>query len=197
MAELSEQDYEGLKARMMIDVDRRLDELVIDMNSKGTEYSRCLSDRMEQIRKDVQREIGEVWSFTKSKLISIETWHNFFNNDIFPRLERKIGEAVKMAESASCNTIISRDAAKEAKKSVDQARIFLATTIITLAVALIGIVGTSVYKIVSDKQDQGAMILALQEKIHQDALNQLETVNYLKELEKALRDSALRRPNKY
>jgi hypothetical protein len=197
MAELSEQDYEGLKARMMIDVDRRLDELVIDMNSKGTEYSRCLSDRMEQIRKDVQREIGEVWSFTKSKLISIETWHNFFNNDIFPRLERKIGEAVKMAESASCNTIISRDAAKEAKKSVDQARFFLATTIITLAVALIGIVGTSVYKIVSDKQDQGAMILALQEKIHQDALNQRETVNYLKELEKALRDSALRRPNKY
>lgn len=145
----------------------------------GCEFGRILNQRFDD---HVDRQ--------ESKLEGIETYLRVLLEVKMPKVESAVGEAVKMARDSSECTVEARKAAESAKDSVRN-------VIIGIVLAVLSLVGTNAYKIWSDKQDQGAVLRALNDKLHQDAINQRETVNYLKQLEATLRRAAMKKPSTF
>lgn len=181
-----EKDYENIRLKIMSEVNEKFDELANDFNDNGTEFSRALKTQIENERENTKKEIENIWSYTKSKLVSIEQGQKLFYDDIFPKIINKVEVAVKMSRDAALCTV-------EARKSADDARVYLRASIIVIVVAFIGIVGTTVWngisqggKLKAQVDNQGEMITALKDKLKQDADNQSETVEMLMKLHKTL-----------
>jgi hypothetical protein len=183
---MTENEIENMRLRLMAEVNERFDEIVRDLNDNGTEFARSLEQEIESMRESTKKEFKNIWSYMKSKLVSIEQGQKLFYDDIFPKILSKVEVAVKMARDAALCTV-------EARKSADDARVYLRASIIVIVVAFIGIVGTTVWngisqggKLKTQVDNQGKMITALNDKLRQDADNQTETVKILEKLHKTL-----------
>lgn len=165
-------ELENIRLNLITEMNDKFDEILKDLNENGTEYSRMLKKDLDVMRENATRDFEEIWSFTKSKLVSVEQGQKLFYENIFPRLMNKIELAVKMARDSAQCTSESFDTVKDAKKEFDDrlklaeafvrdSRVLLMWFFVTVAVAVLSVGGA---------------------KLYQDWINQNQTVNYLNKL---------------
>lgn len=165
-------ELENIRLNLITEMNDKFDEVLKDLNENGTEYSRMLKKDLDVMRENATRDFEEIWSFTKSKLVSVEQGQKLFYENIFPRLMNKIELAVKMARDSAQCTSESFDTVKDAKKEFDDrlklaeafvrdSRVLLMWFFVTVAVAVLSVGGA---------------------KLYQDWINQNQTVNYLNKL---------------
>lgn len=190
-------DLENIRLRVMADVNERFaevndqfDAIVKELDKNGTEFSRSLKAEIETMRKGVKKEMENVWSYLKSKLVSIEAGQKMLydpKEGIMTKLLDKTEAAVKMArDSAECTAACQKavEASKDYLEKQDEkhveevsvyqafvrdSRLYMLIFIVTIAAASIGGIGLGVAKLIQDHN------------------NQVETVTYLKSLDKGVK----------
>lgn len=131
------------RMKFMQEVDRRFTVLILELDSKGTEHSRVLEAQVIQDREKAADEFERVWSFTKSKLVSIEMSQQLFYNELYPRLMKKTEEAVKMSRDAAGCTKLAADSARDARASARSGVLQLAAVILTVMILVITVLTTN------------------------------------------------------
>lgn len=190
---MREQDLKLLRLRIMTEVNKRFDELLEELNANGSEFSRALKKEVERLEKETHDHIEEVYSYMKSKLVSIEAGQQMLydpNDGLLTKILKKAEATVKMAtDSAACTV--------EARKAAEDARGFVRSNILVNAGTLVAVIGLFVTMLIfvisftAKMQEQltaqQAVVKAMEEKIRQDAGNQHETVAILKDLKVELK----------
>jgi len=176
----------------LAEANAQFDEIANALDKEGTEFSRQLKNDIVHMREGVKSDIENVWSYMKSKLVSIEAGQHMLYNSKDGLLKKaldKVDMAVKMSRDAAGCTTGAMEAAKAATGAADEARIFIRTNIFVTAITFLGILVTVVTfginysnKINKDTTNQDKMIHALNEKIVQDKNNQKETIEMMKQL---------------
>lgn len=196
---MTDEQIHNMRLTIMTEVNEKLtkanaafDEIVQALDRDGTEFARQLKSDIEHMREGVKSDIENVWSYMKSKLISIEAGQNMLYNSKDGLLKKaldKVDMAVKMSRDAAECTTGAKEAAETAKGSVEEAKTFIRTNIFVTAATFLGIFITVVTfvvnyssKITRDTTNQAKMIEALNEKIVQDKQNQKETIEMMKKL---------------
>lgn len=187
---MNEQELELVRLRIMADVDCRFETVMKELNMNGSEFSRALRKEMNSLRLNTEEKIKEVWSWVTSHLVSIEAGQKMLydpKDGLIQKALNKVEAAVKMATDAAACTV-------EARKAADDAKLYIRANIFVTAVTFLGILVTVVggyFAFIGKTRDeisnQRAMVTALQEKLKQDADNQVETVQILKDLKIELR----------
>lgn len=180
------------------EVNAQFDALIEELNRDGTEFSRALQKDIENMRKNIQKEMKEVWSYLKSKLVSIEAGQKMLydpKDGIMTKVLNKADAAVTMARDSALCTANSKKAAENSETSAKEAKVYVRTNIFVTALTFLGILITVVTfgvtytgKLTSDAENQKKMIKALNAKLVQDAANQKETVDMMEKLYKKLQE---------
>lgn len=97
----TETAIENARLRIMGEMNKRFDEVLSELHQRGTEYSRRLATEIENDRERVTKELEDIWSYSKSKLISIEAGQKMFYEEILPKLLEKIDITVGMTRDAA------------------------------------------------------------------------------------------------
>lgn len=190
-------DLENIRLRVMAEVNDKFEEvneqfdaIVKELDKNGTEFSRALKAEIQTMREGVKEEMKNVWSYLKSKLVSIETGQKMLydpKEGIMTKLLEKTQAAVKMArDSAEC-TAACQKALEESKDylekqeakhlvEVDTYKKFVGDSRLYMLIFIVSIVGASLAGI-------GLGVA----KLIQDHNNQVETVTYLKSLDKGVK----------
>jgi len=173
-----------VRLRILKEVNEKFDEVLQELNENGTEFARLLAKEVENMRVNTKKELENVWSFVKSKLVSIEQGQKLFYDEIFPKLTNKIEVAISMArDSASCTAAclesnkeakqMIKESSARAEKFVAESRRILYGLVIALILLVLPISVASVWKLI------------------QDYYNQKQTVSYLEKLKNGVRVEGL------
>jgi hypothetical protein len=111
---------ENAKLKILAEMNEKIDETVSELNDKGTEFARRLAAEIKTEKEKVATELEELWSFTKSKLISIEAGQKLFHQEIVPNLMNKMEVTVGMARDAAAYTAQSGKDAKRAERAAER-----------------------------------------------------------------------------
>jgi len=196
---MTDEQIQNMRLTIMSEVNEKLaeanaqfDEIVSALDKEGTEFARQLKNDITHMREGVKNEIENVWSYMKSKLVSIEAGQHMLYNSKDGLLKKaldKVDMAVKMSRDAAECTTGAKEAAETAKGAADEAKTFIRTIIFVTAITFLGILITVVTfgvnyssKITRDTTNQDKMIEALNEKIVQDKKNQKETIEMMEKL---------------
>jgi hypothetical protein len=193
---IDEKDLELLRKEVMEEVDVRFNALIRELDEKGSEFSRSLAKDVEAMKKKAKEDIEELWSWSKSQLVSIEQGQRILydpKDGLLAVALRKVSEAVKFAQDAALCTAASNQSADRAARAAEDTRAFVRTNIFVTAITFLGILITVVTFAVTysskskeESRDAKALIAAMNEKIEQDAANQRETVGLMNKLYRKL-----------
>jgi hypothetical protein len=176
---ITEQVFEIKWLKLSSDIDKRFSELIEELNSNGTEFSRNLKKELCEMKKRTEDEFKEVWSYMKSHLISIEHGQKMLydpKEGLLTIALRKVEEAIKMARDAAQCTLGSKQASEKAESAAHKAE--KAIDKVWKAI-LFPVVGSAIlwfsaqFLLIGPKQDE--VINELRNKIKQDAENQNRT----------------------
>lgn len=191
---MTENEIENMRLRLMAEVNERFDEIVRDLNDNGTEFARSLEKEIVVMRNSVKKEVENVWSYLKSKLVSIETGQKMLydpKDGIMTKILGKVDMAVKMARDSAACTAACTETLKESKRLINDkddqherevetyknfvrdSRLYMLIFIVTIAAATLGGLGLGVAKIIQDHN------------------NQVQTVSYLDSLNKGVKVDGL------
>ena len=178
----NENEFELMRMRIMSDVNVRFDEVIKELNEKGTEYARRLKAEMAELKEKTKRDIEELLSWSKSHLLSIEQTHKTVydpKDGIMTMALKKVELAVKMAVDAAECTAAARKAADDAKLYI-RANIFVtAITFLGILVTVVGGYLAFIGKSQSEVRQGKEMVDALQKKLIQDDQNQKQLMEAL------------------
>lgn len=197
------QEMQNLRLTIMAEVNEKIgeandqfDAIIKELDREGTEFARALKVEIESMKRGVKEELENVWSYLKSKLVSIEAGQKMLydpKDGIMTKVLNKVDAAVKLSRDAALCTANANQAAENASGSAKEAKIFVRTNIFVTALTFLGILVSVVTfgvsytgKLREDAENQKKMIAALHEKLVQDAANQKETVTMMEKLYKKL-----------
>lgn len=157
-------EMETARLKILNEVNEKFDEILTDLHQRGTEFSRSLAKEVETMKANTTREIEDIWSWSKSKLVSIEQGQKMFYDEIFPKLMNKIEVAVGMSRDSATCTAAALKSVEHAEGFVKDSRKYILVLMTGLFLALLPMSVASIIKLVQDHN------------------NQVETVSYLKKL---------------
>jgi hypothetical protein len=182
-------EIELLRLKVMEDVASKFDALIKVFNENGSEFSRALKNEMIILKRETEKQVDEIYSYIASQLVSIQAGQKMLydpRDGLLTKALNKVEMAVKMSTDAAACTV-------EARKAANDAALYIRANIFVTAITFLGILVTVVggyfvflEKNSEDDKNQNTMIIALQEKIKQDANNQRETITMMQKLYKKL-----------
>ncbi len=190
-------ELEVFKFEMCEIMEKKFNNLILELNKNGSEYSRFLNHDFLNFKEKTKTSIDEVYNWIRSKLISIEQGQQLLNNDkdgLINRTLRQAEAAVKLAADSAENTAKASLATAEAreclKKSIEINSANSNKNIVVLIFGFIGFIIPVTFGFInliitakaSDK-NQKDIIAQLEIKIQQDRENQAEMIKHLKKLE--------------
>lgn len=162
-------EFETVRLKIINEVNEKFDGILTDLHNKGTEYSRNLAKEVEVMKGNTTKEIDNIWSWSKSKLVSIEQSQKLFYEEIFPKLTNKVVVAVDMARDSATCTAAALKSVERSEGFVKDSRKYILILMSGLFLALLPMSVASIIKLVQDHK------------------NQVETVSYLKQLNKGVK----------
>jgi hypothetical protein len=186
----NEIELENLRLKIMDEINKRFEEVLHDLNENGSEFSRNIKLEILELRDNTKKEIEELWSWSKSQLLSIKQGQQMMydpKDGLITIALRKVQEAVKMAQDSALCTIAAQKASEKAEMAADGAK--QAVDKVWIAI-LLPVIGSAIiwlatqFWIAGPKQD--ALVKEMKAKLEQDAKNQVETIGMLNELKKEL-----------
>jgi hypothetical protein len=169
-------EFETTRLKILNEVNEKFDEILTDLHQRGTEFSRSLAKEVEAMKANTTKEIEDIWSWAKSKLVSIEQGQKLFYDEIFPKLMNKVGVAVDMAKDSATCTAAALKSVEKSEKFVNDSRKYILILMAGLFTALLPVSIASVVK------------------LFQDHNNQVETISYLKKLNKGVKIDEIKDP---
>lgn len=166
---MNESQTENERLRILNEVNVKFNEVLDELNGKGTEFSRSLAKEIEAMKNTTAKELDNLWSWSKSKMVSIEQGQKLFYGDIFPKLMNKVGAAVDMSRDSAMCTAAALKSVEKAEGFVKDSRKYILVLMTGLFAVLLPLSIASIMKLVQDKN------------------NQIETVSYLRQLNRGIK----------
>jgi hypothetical protein len=191
------QELQNLRLRIMAEVNEKVkeindqfDEIISGLDKDGTEFARSLKAEIVGMKKGVKKEMENVWSYLKSKLVSIEAGQKMLydpGEGIMSKTLEKAEMAVKMARDSAACTAACLKAVEGTQDHIDKqdekhkeevgvyksfvkdSRLYMLIFIVSIATASLAGIGLGVAKLIQDHN------------------NQVQTVSYLKSLDSGVK----------